>query len=248
MKKSIIALLFAASLSYSGEITAAVAANVSYAIESLKAEFAKSHPDTKVQVILGSSGKLTAQIKNGAPYHLFMAANMKYPQALHKENLAITTPIVYAQGALAVLTLQGVELDPALQSLADKKVGKISIANPKTAPYGKASIEAFEKAGLYEAILPKLVYAENISQSVQFAMTAADVGLIAKSTLYDSKMQHYTEGKEWVSVDPRLYTPIKQGIVILKHGEGNTEAKAFYDFMLSPKAKEILKAYGYLLP
>lgn len=248
MKKIIVGILLVASCSFAGEITAAVAANVSYAIEELKAEFVKSHPNTSVRVVLGSSGKLTAQIKNGAPYDVFMSANMKYPDALKKDDLAVTKPVVYAQGALAMLTLQGVELDPTLKALTSPKVGKISLANPKTAPYGKASIEAFQTAGIYEAIKSKLVYAETVTQSVQYAMTAADIGLTAKSTLYSNKMKQYQEGTHWASVDPKLYTPIKQGIVVLKHAKDSAEAKAFYDFMLSEKAREILKAYGYLLP
>lgn len=248
MKKILFGILLLAGVSFAGEITAAVAANVSYAIEELKAEFAKAHPGSSVKVILGSSGKLTAQIKNGAPYDIFMAANMKYPETLRSEGIALTEPVVYAQGALAMLTLKGIELDSSLKVLADSKVNKISIANPKTAPYGRASLEAFNQAGIYETIQSKLVYAESITQSVQFAMTAADIGLIAKSTLYSDKMKQYKKGTHWENVDPKLYTPIKQGIVILKHAEGNAEAKAFYDFMMGESARKILEEYGYLLP
>ena len=230
-----------------GEINIAVAANVSYAIEELKTAFAKSHPETKVQVTLGSSGKLTAQIKNGAPYGLFMAANMKYPEALYSDKIAVTKPVVYAQGALAYLSAKPTEFSRGIALMGSEKIGKIAIANPKTAPYGKAAVEAMKKGGVYDAVKDKLVYAESISQTVTYALTAADVGFIAKSSLYSPKMAKYKENINWASVEPKLYTPIKQGIVLLKNGEKNAEYKAFYDFILGDEAKAVFKAYGYIV-
>ncbi len=247
MKKLLLSLFFAAATLTAGEINIAVAANVSYAIDELKAEFAKSNPETKVQVTLGSSGKLTAQIKNGAPYGLFMAANMKYPQALYNDKIAVTEPVVYAQGALAYLSIKKQDFGQGIKLLAGDTIGKIAVANPKTAPYGKAAVEAMKRAGVYETVKPKLVYAESISQTVAYAVTAADIGLIAKSSLYSDKMAQYKEGVNWAPVDPTLYTPIKQGVVLLKNGENNSEYKAFYDFILSDVAKRILKQYGYIV-
>lgn len=230
-----------------GEINIAVAANVSYAIEELKTEFAKTNPDTKVLVTLGSSGKLTAQIKNGAPYGLFMAANMSYPDALYADKIAVTEPIVYAQGALAYLSMKQQDFSKSIALLADPNIKKVAIANPKTAPYGKAAIEAMKNADIYDIVKQKFVFAESISQTVTYAMTAADIGLIAKSSLYSEKMKMYKEGVNWEAVDPKLYTPIKQGIVILKYGADNSEYRAFYDFILSDKAKEIFRSYGYIV-
>jgi len=103
MKKLLILLALSISVLNAGTISVAVAANVSYAIEDLKKEFSKTHPNTKVRVTLGSSGKLTAQIKHGAPYDLFMSANMKYPEALYKDKIAINEPLVHALGSLAIL-------------------------------------------------------------------------------------------------------------------------------------------------
>ena len=248
MKKFCIALLFAAATLTAGEINIAVAANVSYAIDEIKAAFAKISPDTKVQVTLGSSGKLTAQIKNGAPYGLFMAANMKYPEALRADGIAVTEPVVYAQGALAYLSAKPTDFSRGIALVGEEAVAKIAIANPKTAPYGKAAVEAMKNGGVLEAAEPKFVYAESISQTVTYAVTAADIGFIAKSSLYSAKMAQYKEGVNWAPVDPKLYTPIKQGIVLLKEGEGNAEYKAFYDFILSDEAKTIFRNYGYLVP
>ena len=153
-----------------GEIRIAVAANVSYAIEELKASFAQQNPDIKVNVVLGSSGKLTAQIKNGAPYGLFMSANMKYPQALYEDGLALEKPHVYAKGTLACLSVKKQDLSEGITLLKDKRIRKIAIANPKTAPYGKASLEAMKNAGIYDEVKAKLVYAESISQAVSYTL------------------------------------------------------------------------------
>ncbi len=245
MKKIIITYLFGLVSANAGEISIAVAANVSYAIESLKQEFKLEHPETKIQVILGSSGKLTAQIKHGAPYDLLLSANMKYPDALYKEKMAVTKPVIYAQGALAILSVKERNYCAEMYVLKSPDIKKIAIANPKTAPYGVAAVEALKNARLYKKLKEKFVYGESISQTITYATTAADIGIIAKSSLYSPKMTHFKEAIHWSDVDENLYTPIDQGMVILKRAEGNVEVKAFYDFMLGQKAKVILKSFGY---
>lgn len=247
MKKIFITLMLAVVNIYAGEINIAVAANVSYAINDLKAEFAKTHPDTKVRVTLSSSGKLTAQIKNGAPYGLFMSANMEYPGALYKDGIAITKPVVYAQGALAYLSANQKEFSKGIKLLEAKSIKKIAIANPKTAPYGKAALEAMKNSGILQNVKSKFVYAESISQTVTYAITAADIGFIAKSSLYSPKMKAYKKGENWIDVDPKLYTPIKQGIVLLKNSSKESAYKEFYDFILSDSAKSIFEKYGYIV-
>ena len=246
--KKIIVTLFVLTLSLQAKtITIAVAANVSYAIEELKTDFSQQYPDIRVRVILGSSGKLTAQIKNGAPYGLFMSANMKYPQALYKEKLAITKPLVYAQGALAYLSIKKRDFSQGISLLTDQSIRRIAIANPKTAPYGMAAFEALKNAKLLDTLNSKFIYGESISQTVSYAVTAADIGLIAKSSLYSTRMSHFIKGVNWASVNPTLYTPIKQGIVLLKESKNSPEYRAFYDFILSESAKQIFKRYGYII-
>ena len=228
-------------------INIAVAANVSYAIEDLKKEFKKSHPNTKINVILGSSGKLTAQIKNGAPYVLFMSANMKYPQALYKDKIAITKPIVYAEGSLVMLSVKKQDFSQGIKLLLDKNIKTIAVANPKTAPYGIVSREALKSAKIYDIIKSKFVYGESISQTVAYTNTAADIGLIAKSALYSSKMARYKKGVNWMEVNSKYYTPIEQGLILLKDAKDSSEAKAFYDFLQSDSAKKIFKDFGYIV-
>lgn len=248
MKKIILGIISLSLSLFASQINIAVAANVSYAIGDLIKEFNKTNPNTKVQVTLGSSGKLTAQIKNGAPYNIFMAANMKYPEALFNKHIAITKPTIYAQGSLAILSVKKLDFTKGINIATTSSVEKIAIANPKTAPYGKAAVEAMKNAKIYNKVINKYVYAESISQTVTYAVTAADIGFIAKSSLYSSKMSMYKEGINWVDVDTKLYTPINQGIVILKNAKENKEVKAFYDFILSEKAKNIFRKFGYLIP
>jgi molybdate transport system substrate-binding protein len=242
--KILLIILFVANSLYA-KINIAVAANVSYAINDLKKEFKKQYPNIKVNVTLGSSGKLTAQIKHGAPYDIFMSANMKYPQTLYKDNLAITKPKIYAYGSLAFISIKKRDFTKGINLLTSNSIKKIAIANPKTAPYGIASFEALKKAKIFNKIKHKFIYGESISQTVSYAMIATDVGIIAKSSLYSPKMKRFKKGINWKSIDTKLYNPINQGIVILKKSKNNNEAKAFYDFILSNKAKKILEKFGY---
>lgn len=229
-------------------ITVAVAANVSYAIKDLVKEFNIQNPDTKVNVILGSSGKLTAQINHGAPYDLFMSANMKYPYNLYKNDYAISEPKIYAKGSLALFSNKNLDFSKGLVALLeDKDIRQIAIANPKTAPYGIASFEALKNAKVFDSVKSKFVYGESISQTISYAVSATDIGIIAKSSLFSSKMKQYKENINWKEIDSNLYTPTKQGIVLLKHAKNNKEAKAFYDFILNEKAQNIFKEYGYLI-
>jgi len=233
---------------HAGTIRIAVAANVSYAIKDLIHTFNITHPDTKVQVTLGGTGKLTAQIRHGAPYDLLMAADMAYPEALYQEGLVIEKPHIYAQGALALFSVHKRDFSSGLKLLENQEIHQIAIANPKTAPYGKAAFEALQKAGLLEQLKSKFVYGESISQTVAHAVTAADIGLIACSSLYSPQMQQYHEGSHWITVSSDLYTPIDQGVVILSSAKENSEVQAWYDFILSPQAGKILQRYGYHLP
>ena len=247
MKKIILALALLASSIFANTITVAVAANVSYAINELVAEFNKTNPDTKVQVTLGSSGKFTAQIESGAPFDVFMSADMKFPKSLFEKGLATTEPALYAQGSLAMLSSKELDFSKGINLVTDANIGKIAVANPKTAPYGTAAVEAMKNANVLDKVESKFVYAESISQAVTYATTAADVGFIAKSSLYDEKIAKYKENINWVSVDPSLYTAIYQGIVVLKNTKEEASAKAFYDFILGEKAKEIFIKFGYLV-
>lgn len=244
MKKILLLLAFFA-YGFSAELNIAAAANVTYAFDDIKAEFAKTHPNDVLNVSLGSSGKLVAQVKNGAPFDVFMAANMKFAQTLFDDKFAVTEPKIYARGKVAMLSIRGFDLSKGLDILKDEKVKTIIIANPKTAPYGTASVEAFKKAGIYDAIKDKIIEANSIGDALSQTLNAGDVGFIAASSMYSPKMTQYKEGKDFVLVSSELYTPIDQGMVLLKHGENSKLAKDFYEFILSDEGKAIFKKYGY---
>lgn len=257
MRKIILALMVLSSTIFAGEITVAAAANVTYTLNKLVKEFNKTNPNTKVQVILGSSGKLVSQIENGAPFDIFMSADMKFPQSLYEKKLTKTTPVIYAQGALAMLSAKELDFSKGINIVNDSSIAKIAIANPKTAPYGAAAVEAIKNAKIPNSVESKFVFAESISQAVTYATSAADIGFVAKSSLYEENMAQYKENKNWVTVDSKLYSPIEQGIVIIDHSNNlvglindnskEKEIKAFYDFILSDKAKKIFTDYGYIV-
>jgi len=251
LKAVLLGILTAGALS-AGEVSVAAAANTTYAFDEIKAEFAKLHPQTTLNVSLGASGALSTQIKNGAPFDIFMAADMKFADDLHKEGFATAPAKTYAKGKVAMFSVRGVDLSKGLEILKDPSVKTITIANPKTAPYGTASVQAFQKAGVYDEIKGKIVEAKSIGEALSQALKASDVGFVAASAMYAPKMakdgcngKPCKQGENFVLVDTKLYEPIAQGMVVLNRAKDNAEAKAFYDFILSDKGKAIFAKYGY---
>ena len=250
MKKYFIALMLLCLLPVSAmaeQITVAAAANVQFTLDELKAEFTKE-TGVDVKTVIGSSGKLTSQIENGAPFDVFLSADMKYPQTIYKDGLSFEKPKIYAYGALVLWTMKEVDLSKGTGILTDASVKKIALANPQLAPYGRQAVNAMKYNHLYPGIASKLVYGESISQANQFITTqAVDVGFTAKSVVLAPNMKD--KGK-WVEVDPQSYEPIAQGAIVLKYAEHNhsKEAGEFYDFLFSAPAQEIFKKYGYKLP
>lgn len=223
-------------------LTIAVASNMQYAITEITSEFEKT-TGIECDLIIGSSGKLTSQIMEGAPYDIFLSADMKYPNLLFKEGKTIDSPRVYGYGHLVLYALE--ENDSIqLSSLNKTEVRHIALANPKNAPYGKAAIEVLENYELLDSLKGKLVYGESISQTNQFLQTeAAQIGFTAKA----SALKMSVSGKgNWVELDPNTYTPIAQGLVLLKHNDGTRQsAEEFYSFIFSEEAQDILQNYGY---
>ncbi len=229
-----------------GIIRVAIAANLAGVMELIKAEFEKDNPGTRVELVSGSSGKLTAQILEGAPFDLFASADTVYPQKLKDAGFVIKGPEVYVKGYLVIFSNAGVDLSGGIQVLASDKVKTIAIANPNVAPYGREAIAALQKAGIYERVKGKLVMAENISQTLQFALSSTDAAITGKSLLFSPAMRSkYAEGQYWKDIDPSLYSPLAQSMVVLKKGAGKADVLRFYDFVLSEKAKLIFSSYGY---
>lgn len=229
------------------KITVAVAANMQYTIEALKAEFNKTDK-TQIDIVLGASGKLTQQIMQSAPFDLFISADTSFPQKLFNNNFTAEAPKVYAQGLLVLWsTKPNVQPTANLKLLLNDDVQHIAIANPKTAPYGAAAEYILKKYNLYDKVASKLVTGESITQTSQFIVTqAADIGFTAKSIVISGEMKG--KGK-WIELNQKDYPPIKQSAVLLKYAQQNhaAEAKKFYDFLYSGKAKEVYKKFGYII-
>ena len=226
----------------------AVASNMSHAANELIKAFLYKHPNTQIRPTLGSSGKLTAQIKNGANYSLFLSADMKYPLALHADAQTILPPQAYAYGKLALFSAQKRDLSKGIFALQNPNISKIALSNPRTAPYGTAGIEVLTKTKLLPKLKPKLVYAESIAQSLSYAQVATDFGLVALSLLHSPKMKKYTQGTHWVEINQTLYSPIKQGVALLKHAKNDENVQAFYEFLFTKEAQAIFRKYGYETP
>ncbi len=239
--------IFSTLLINAQTVSVAVAANLSYVIKTLQKAYLKHHPKSKIEIILGSTGKLTALIKNGAPYDILMGADMAYPNTLYKDGFALKKPSIYARGSLILFTKKERDLSVGVKKLTDPEIKKIAIANPQTAPYGKASIEALKNADILKSIKSKLIYAQSASQAVTYTLKVADIGFIPKSTLYAPMMQHFQEGKNWINIPSKLYKPIEQGMTLLKHAKENKDAQEFYNFLLSQEAKKIFKEFGYIV-
>ncbi len=227
-------------------LTVAVAANVKYAFDDLAAQF-KTETGIAVEGVFSSSGKLAAQIRNGAPFDVLLSADTEFPQLLYKDGYTAGAPRVYAYGALVLWTLRDFDINKGTALLADAGVRKIAIANPRVAPYGREALHVLEHYQLRARVEPKLVYGESISQVTQYVDTqAADIGFTAKSVVLAPEMAG--RGK-WVEVPKDSYEPIAQAVVVLKHASaGGDAAQKFVTFLASPAARGIFQKYGYALP
>lgn len=236
-------LLTIAAFAQKEVVTVAVAANAQYAMKEIKAKY-EQQTGQKINLITGSSGKLTAQIKEGAPFDVFLAADLEYPHALHTEGFTQAPPRIYGYGELVLWTLGNIK-PLNMNALLLPQVKAVAIANPKLAPYGEAALSVLNYHKLYEKVRPRLVYGESIAQVSQYVSSgAADLGFTAKSVLLSPELQ----GKgSWIELDPKSYAPIAQGAVLLKKAAGRNRegAEKFYNYLFSDQAKAIFGKYGY---
>lgn len=246
MKKGLfLALLFISFITAQAQkLRIAVAANAQFVSNKLADEF-KKQTGVDAELIVSSSGKLTTQIEQGAPFDVFLSADMKYPQELTDKDLTLDQPRIYAYGQLVLWVLDKNLKIAKLADLLMPGYQKIAVANPALAPYGEAAMQALTKLGLADRLRTKIVLGESIAQVNQYLLTGVtDAAFTAKSVVLDPAQRN--KGK-WITVDEKLYNPIAQGVVILKSANGKNleDAKKFYTFLFSPKARKTLKAYGY---
>lgn len=245
MKKIGFLLLLLPSLLSAQPLRIAVAANAQFVMDKLRVAFERQSGQ-RVETIVSSSGKLTTQIQQGAPYDVFLSADMTYPNTLHKQQLTLAAPTIYAYGSLVLWTLRDLPLTADLSVLLNPAVRHIAVANPATAPYGSAAIALLTSRQLNARVQPRLVFGESIAQVNQYILSgAAEVGFTAKSVVLDPSLS----GRgHWIDLPATAYPPIAQGVVILRRTTQPKAARQFVAFLRSPAARRILQQFGYRSP
>ena len=237
------ALLLASSAVLADEVQVAVAANFTAPMQQIAALFEKDSGH-KASLAFGATGKFYAQIANGAPFEILLAADNETPARIEKEGLGVAgSRFTYAVGKLVLWSASADLVDGAGAVLKTGNFKHLSLANPKAAPYGAAAIEAMTKLGVLAEITPRIVQGENISQAHQFVVSGnAELGFVALSQVYkDGKL---SSGSMW-SVPANLYQPILQDAVLLAKGRDKPAATALLAYLKGDKARAIIKSYGY---
>jgi molybdate transport system substrate-binding protein len=237
-------LLFLNACQQPVRLRVAVAANAQQVAQVLKKEFEKE-TGVDLELIVNSSGKITAQVEQGAPYDVFLSADTKYPQALYAKGLTLGPPRIYGYGKLIVWTNRYLDVNQPLATLLASSKGKVAIANPQSAPYGEAALQVLAHYGLQEQVQGRLVLGESVAQVNQYILSGvADLGFTAQSMVLEPAMKG--EGT-WKEIDAAAYTPIAQSAVLLRSPDSgkSQEAQQFYEFLFSLKAQAIFKRYGY---
>ncbi|MBA1293173.1 molybdate ABC transporter substrate-binding protein [Pseudomonas lurida] len=237
------ALVFGAA--HADEVQVAVAANFTAPIQAIATDF-EQDTGHKLVASYGATGQFYTQIKNGAPFQVFLSADDTTPQKLENEGDTVKgSRFTYAVGTLALWSAQAGYVDAGGEVLKRNQFKHLSIANPKAAPYGLAATQVLAKQGLSEQLKSKLVEGQNITQAYQFVSTGnAELGFVALSQIYkDGKV---ASGSAWI-VPASLHDPIKQDAVILNKGKDSAAAKALVEYLKGPKAAAVIKSYGYEL-
>jgi molybdate transport system substrate-binding protein len=241
----LLAILVAGCSKPSDKIVVATAANVQYVMKEIQEAF-KAESGKEILIVVGSSGKLTTQIREGAPFDVFVSADTRYPEEIFANGGSAEKPRVYALGTLVLWSrdISGEELNAAM--LGSTRVKKIAIPNPRTAPYGEAAIQVLKAQDVFEKTEKKLVYGESIAQTAQYITSGSvEAGFNALSIVLSDEMK----GKgHYVIIDSSLYQPIRQAAILLNHSEDSPKkatSEQFYEFLYSDKARAIFKKYGY---
>lgn len=244
MKKIIFILILAININLQAQtVKIAAAANLRYILDEIKTKYLIINPKANITMNFGSSGALVQQITNGADFDLFMAADKVFPDKLKTQGVVSGEVKTYAYGKL-VLWSNSVDVSKGLEILTGKSVKRIAIANPDVAPYGARAIECLRYYHLFDNVKDKVVYADNISQTAQFAQTGnAEVGFLALALALSPDMK----GTYFV-LDTKSYKPVEQAMVLLKSWQSNPEAARFMKFVVSTVCKPIFEKYGFIVP
>ncbi len=234
----------------SGTVMVAAASDLIYCLDALHAGFLAANPGVTVKASTGSSGNFFAQISHGAPYDVFLSADVRYPRELVTAGAAHGPSLtLYAIGRIVVWTLRK-DLDLANPDpsalLRGADVRWFAIANPTHAPYGRAAQETLEKVGMWKMAQPKLVLGENIAQAAQFIQTGhADAGIVALSLVLAPQLQNVGR---WIEIPADWHAPLEQAAVLTMRGKSNPAATRYLEFLRSPAGREIFEQFGFRLP
>lgn len=238
-----LAVLAGSMAAQAAEVSVAVAVNFSAPMQKIAALFEQ---DTGHKVILafGSTGRFYAQIKNGAPFQVLVAADDETPVKLEQEGWGVSgSRFTYAIGRLVLWSKQAAVVDDAGAVLKTAKFEKLALADPRLSPYGLAAVQTLSQLGLWETLKPKFVQGENIAQTFQFVVTEnAQLGFVALSQVYAEG--RIPQGSAWI-VPESLHTPIRQDALVLKNGKNNPAAAALLHYLRSDKVRIIIRSYGY---
>lgn len=238
-----IIIVFVTFSAQAQNVKVAAAANLRFVFDEIKTAYTRENPKSNVSAIFGSSGALLQQILNGAEFDVFMAADNSFPVKLKDQGAASGEMKVYALGKM-VLWSNMLDVSKGLDILTDPSVKKIAVAKPELAPYGDRAIAILKQAGLYEKVKDKIIYADNISQTAQFAQTGnAEVAFLAMSLTLTPDMK----GSVYL-IDPKMYKPVEQAMILVKGWKVNPEAAKFMKFVLSPQCEPIFEKFGYIVP
>lgn len=249
--KKLLVIVFATMLALpasAASLFVAAASDLAYCIDDLAAAFRKEAPEAEVKVSTGASGNFFAQIRNGAPFHVFLSADMMYPTQLAKAGAADGATLrPYAIGRIVLWTTDPrFDVSQGLAVLRDPRVTRIAIGNPDTAPYGRAAKAVLERDKLWEAVQPRLVIGENIAQAAQFVQTGnAQLGIVSLATVRAPKMAGV--GRYHLISDAGV-APIEQGAIVTRAGASQPLAARFVRFLASPSARAILERNGFSVP
>jgi molybdate transport system substrate-binding protein len=239
------ALLTVAAPVRAADVQVAVATNFAGPMQRIAAEFAKDTKHNAI-VVTGATGTLYAQIRNGAPFEVLLAADARTPKKLEAEGLAVPgSTFTYALGRLVLWSAQPDFVDGAGEVLSRGRFQHVAIANPTLAPYGAAAIEVIDALGLSDSLRPKLLSGESVAQVAQFVATGnAELGFVALSQVAAPGQR--VVGSYWL-VPARLYSPIRQEALLLQRGANNQAARAICEYLKSAKARDLIRSYGYAL-
>jgi molybdate transport system substrate-binding protein len=232
------------------EVRIAAASDLKFAMDEIAQEFQKDYPDVLVKITYGSSGNFYSQLSNQAPFDLFLSADIGYPRKLGDQGLTLPgTEFLYAIGGIVLWVPKSSPIQVEqlkVEALRHESVRHIAIANPRHAPYGKAAEAALHSSGVYEAVQAKLVFGENISQTLQFVQSGnAEIGIVALSLAVAPSVKE--EGRFW-KIPADAYPRLEQGGIILKWAKDTEAARSFRKFVMGPKGRTLLKVYGFTLP